>query len=138
MHRSPLSCRIWVDAVYLMLTSLKGVASTKLPHDLGITQKSAWHLGYRIRAAYANGQDRLLLGPIEVDETYIGGKSKSQHVSQLDGKRGVGGKYPFVGILDRTTGEVRAERRSTTRKTTSCKATWKRMSGPMRRCIRMR
>ena len=87
MHRSPLSCRIWVAAVYLMLTSLKGVASTKLARDLNICQKSAWHLGYRIRAAFANGQDRLMLGSIEVDETYIGGKAKNQHASQRDGKR---------------------------------------------------
>ena len=90
MHRSPLSCRIWVAAVYLMLTILKGVASTKLARDLNICQKSAWHLGHRIRAAFANGQDRLMLGPIEVDETYIGGKAKNQPVSQRDGKRGVG------------------------------------------------
>ena len=109
MHRSPLNCRVWVAAVYLMLTSLKGVASTKLARDLGITQKSAWHLGHRIRAAFANGQDRLMLGPIEVDETYIGGKAKNQRASQRDGKRGVAGKYPVVGILDRATGEVRAE-----------------------------
>ena len=116
MHRSPLSCRIWIAAVYLMLTSLKGVASTKLARDLGISQKSAWHLGHRIRAAFANGQDRLMLGPIEVDETYIGGKAKNQHASQRDGKRGVGGKYPVVGIRDRATGEVRAEAVDDTKK----------------------
>ena len=116
MHRSPLSCRIWVGAVYLMLTSLKGVASTKLARDLGITQKSAWHLGHRIRAAFANGQDRLMLGPIEVDEIYIGGKAKNQHASQRDGKRGVGGKYLVVGILDRATREVRAEAVDDTKK----------------------
>ena len=44
MHRSRLSCRIWVGAVYLMLASLKGVGSTKLARDLGISQKSAWCL----------------------------------------------------------------------------------------------
>ncbi|MCY4127821.1 MAG: IS1595 family transposase [Gammaproteobacteria bacterium] len=116
MHAFSLSCRIWVAAVYLMLTSLKGVASTKLARDLGIRQKSAWHLGHRIRAAFAHGQDRLMLGPIEVDETYIGGKAKNQHASRRDGKRGVGGKYPVVGILDRATGEVRAEAVNDTKK----------------------
>ena len=109
MHRSPLSCRTWVAAVYLMLTSLKGVASTKLVRHLGICQKSTWHLSHRIRAAAANGQDRFMLGPIGVDETYIGGKAKNQHASQRGGKRGVDGKYPVVGILDWATGEVRAE-----------------------------
>ena len=82
MHRSPLSCRIWVVGVYLMLTSLEGVASTKLARDLGISQKSAWHLGHRIRAALANGQNCLLLGPVEIDETYLGGKARNRHASQ--------------------------------------------------------
>lgn len=50
-----------------------------------------------------------MLGPIKVDETYIGGTSKNQHASKRDGERDIGGKYPVVGILDRATGEVRAE-----------------------------
>lgn len=99
-----------------MLTSLKGVASTKLARDLGISQKSDWHLGHRIHAAFANGPDWLMLGPIELDETYIGGKAKNQHASQRDGKRGVGGKYPFVGILDPATGESPAEAVDDTKK----------------------
>ena len=102
--------------MYLMLTSLKGVASTKLARDLGISQKSAWHLGHRIRAAFANGRDRLMLGPIEVHETYIGGKAKNQHASHHDRKRGVGDKYPVVGTLDRANGEVRAEAVDDTKK----------------------
>lgn len=88
MHRSPLSWRIWVAAVYLMLTNLKGAAHTKLSREFGISQKSAWHLSHGIRAAFAQGQDRHMLGPIEVDETYSGGKAKNQHASQCDGKRG--------------------------------------------------
>ena len=91
-HRSPLSYRTWVAAVYLMLTSLKGVASTKLVHDLGISQKSAWNLGHRVCVALANGQDRSLLGPIEIDETYIGGKARNIHASQWDGKLAVDDK----------------------------------------------
>ena len=76
MHRSSLGFRIWVAAVSLMLTSLKGVASTKLARDLGIMQKSAWHLGHRIRAAFGVGEDRSLMGLVEIDETYIGVRVK--------------------------------------------------------------
>lgn len=79
MCRSPPSCRVLVGAVYLNLTSLKGVASTKLARDLDISQKSAWHLGHGIRAAFVNGEDRLMLGSIKVDETYIGGKAVTRH-----------------------------------------------------------
>ena len=116
IHRSLLGCRVWAAAVYLMLTSLKGVASTKLARDLGITQKSAWHLGHRVRAALAIGEDRLLMGPVEIDETYMGGKAKNQHASQRDGKRGVDGKWPVVGIWDRATGHVHAEAVDDTKK----------------------
>ena len=92
---------------------MKGVASIKLARDLGTSEKSTWHLGHRIRAAFVNDQDRLMLGPIEVDETNIGGKAKNQHASQRDGKRGVGGKYLVVGVLDRANGEpaLRSRRR---------------------------
>ena len=57
-----------------------------------------------------------MLGPIEVDETYLGGKARNRHASQRDGKRGVDGKWPVVGILDRATGEVRSEAVDDTKK----------------------
>ena len=82
----------------------------------GPRYQSEIRLAHRIRAAFAHGQDRLMLGPIEVDETYLGGKAKNLHASQRDGKRGVAGKYPIVGILDRATGEVRAEAVDDTKK----------------------
>ncbi len=49
MQGSKLTLQIWAAALYLMSTSLKGVSSMKLHRDLGITQKSAWHLAHRIR-----------------------------------------------------------------------------------------
>ena len=81
MHRLPLSCRVWEAAFYLMPTRLKAVASTKLVRDLGISQKST-----------TNGQDRLMLGPVEINETYLGGTARNRHASQRDGKQGVHGK----------------------------------------------
>ena len=99
-----------------MPTSLKGVASTKLAGDLGISQKSACYQGHCIRSVLAHCQDRLVLGPIEVNQSYIGGKAKNLHASQRDGKRGVSDKYAVVGILDRATGEVCAEAVADTKK----------------------
>ena len=48
MQSSKLSLRKWVIAMYLMTTNLKGVSSVKLSRDLGIAQKNAWHMMYRI------------------------------------------------------------------------------------------
>ena len=72
MQSSKLSLRKWAIAIYLMTTNLKGVSSVKLGRDLGISQKSAWHMMHRIREAMRS-DDPLFLGPVEADETYIGG-----------------------------------------------------------------
>ena len=57
-----------------------------------------------------------MLGPVEIDETYVGGKARNRHASERDGKRGVDGKWTVVGILDRATGQVRAEAVDDTKK----------------------
>ena len=51
MTESKLGYQVWVIAIYLLTSGLKGVSSMKLHRDLGITQESAWHLAHRIRAA---------------------------------------------------------------------------------------
>ena len=64
MEASNLGFQIWAIAVYLMSTSLKGVSSMKLHRDLGITQKSAWHLAMRLRKALEDdGANLPFVGP---------------------------------------------------------------------------
>lgn len=109
MRGSNLGYRQWVLAMYSLATNLKGASSMRLHRELGITQKSAWHLAHRIRESWVDGQD-LFEGPIEVDETYIGGKERNKHDSQkLKAGRGTVGKVAVAGIKDRKTNKVTAK-----------------------------
>ena len=76
MGNSHLPLRKWVFAIYLHLTSLKGVSSMKLHRDIGVPQKTAWFMLQRIRKAW-EGDDKLFAGPAEIDETYFGGKESN-------------------------------------------------------------
>ncbi|MEG9862617.1 MAG: IS1595 family transposase [Parvularculales bacterium] len=100
-------------AIYLLTSSLKGISSMKLHRELEVAQKTAWHLSHRLRKAFGipnPGSPGKLKGPVEGDETFVGGRRKNMHKSrrkQLTG-RGSSGKAIVAGIKDRTTKEVRA------------------------------
>lgn len=75
---SKLPLQKWFLAVYLATSLKKGISSMQLAKYLGITQKSAWFMLHRIRYAIENGNGDLLSGDVEIDETYIGGKSANR------------------------------------------------------------
>ena len=112
MQDSKLGYQEWAIAVYLFNTSLKGVSSMKLHRDLGISQKSAWHLAHRIRQCWDDLNGEPFEGPVEADETYVGGLAKNMHArvrrERIHGRGGVD-KTAVAGIKDRATGKVTAK-----------------------------
>ena len=109
LESSKISLRKWVYAIYLHLTSLKGVSSMKLHRDIGVSQPCAWFMLQRIRKAWES-DDSPFAGPIEVDETYMGGSERNKHKGKkLRAGRGTVGKTAIVGAKDRKTNKVKAK-----------------------------
>lgn len=96
----------------LMTTSLKDVSRMKLLRDLGLCYSTAWRLSHRLREAYADGCNVLrFAGPVEVDETLIGGKAKNMRANDRARLTGRGGadKIAVMCIVDRETNTVTAQ-----------------------------
>ena len=113
MAVSNLPLRKWALGIDLCLTSLKSVSSMKLHRDLGIGQKAAWFMLHRLREAWAPELGDPFDGPVEVDETDMGGKRKNMSNARrkdLSGTgRGAVGKTAVIGAKDRASNQVRAK-----------------------------
>lgn len=100
-ERSHVPLDKWLYAMYLLVTSRKGVSSLQLSKELGITQKSAWFVLHRIREACGDKIEKLS-GIVEMDETYIGGKEANKHKGKkLQAGRGAVGKTAVLGLRQR-------------------------------------
>jgi transposase-like protein len=106
-----LPLRTWFAAIWMITNHPKGIASTTLATDLGITQKTAWFVLHRLRhAARTDSFNAPLSGEVEIDETFVGGREHNKHASKKMGsKRGhsIELKTVVMGMVQRG-GEVRA------------------------------
>lgn len=97
--------REWFRVIHLMLTSKKGISALQVFRYMGFgSYKTAWYMCHRVRAGLAQEDFRKLMGIVEVDETFVGGKAANRHKDKRggSGRGGIGsGKKPVVGAVER-------------------------------------
>ncbi len=92
----------WFKVIYLMLSSKKGMSALQIHRMIGTgSYSTAWYMCHRIRIGLGNAEFRKLLGFVEVDETFVGGKAKNKHKDKRGGGRGPSGKTPIIGAVTR-------------------------------------
>lgn len=94
----------WLVAVWCIANAKNGISSHELGRAIGVSQKSAWHMLHRVRAAMKAKTFKTIQGTVESDETFVGGKAKNMHANirreRING-RGTVGKIVVHGILER-------------------------------------
>ena len=114
MEDSAIGLDKWLCAIWMICNDKNGISSYEIHRALGVTQKSAWFLGHRIRLALQNGSLAKMSGHVEVDETYIGGKARFMHKDKRRKMtapglpKGGANKVIVGGILERG-GKVRTQ-----------------------------
>ena len=114
MHRTHLPLLTWAQAIYLTVSSSKGISAVKLSEMLDVHYVTAWHLGHRIRAMMAE-RHPVLSGVVEIDEMYAGAPPRKRARSSRDddgdppNPTGRGTKRPLVLVAAERGGDVVAK-----------------------------
>lgn len=106
---SHISLRLWLQAIFLIASSKKGISSNQLHRTLGITLKSAWFMSHRIREAMREDGSVFGIGGgiVEVDETFIG-RDKTKKPDGVKKGRGFAHKNKVLSLVDRDTKQARS------------------------------
>jgi hypothetical protein len=110
-EKSHIPLNVWLQAIFLIASSKKGISSNQLHRSLGITLKSAWFMSHRIREAMRDGSLAVPFGAyggiVEADETFLG-RDKNIKPDGMKKGRGYHHKNKILSLVDRNTGQARS------------------------------
>jgi transposase len=101
-EHSSTSLRLWYYAMYLMASTRCGISAKQIQRETGVTYKTAWRMFRQIRTLLSESDMQLEGAAIEMDEMYVGGKSKGHAGRPMRGDKQ---KSPVVGMVERSTPE---------------------------------
>lgn len=102
-ENTKVDLRDWFKVVHLMLGAKKGISALQIQRHIGFgSYKTAWYVCHRIRVALQDKEFRKLMGIVEVDETFIGGKKKNRHKSKRGPRHGNVPKTAVIGAVERS------------------------------------
>ena len=104
---SHVPLRLWLQAIFLIASSKKGISSNQLHRTLGVTLKTAWFMSHRVREAMRTGGLAPFGqggGVVEVDETFIG-HDKTIKPKGVKKGRGYHHKNKVLSLVDRNSGQ---------------------------------
>jgi transposase-like protein len=77
-HKSSTPLTLWFHAIFVMSQTRCGISAKQLQREIGVTYKTAWRMFKQIRSMLGHDDDTRLVGPVEADETYVGGVRKGK------------------------------------------------------------
>ena len=98
---SHVPMRMWLQAIYLLCSSKKGISTRQLQRTFGVGLKTAWFMSHRIREAMTAVGEALMGGEggiVEIDETFIGKKEG------VEVRRGYAHKQAVMTLVERSKG----------------------------------
>ena len=101
-ENTKVDLRDWFKVIHLMLGAKKGISAMQIQRYMGFgSYKTAWYVCHRIRTALQDKEFRKLMGIVEVDETFIGGKKSNRHKSKRGRRVGDQLKSAIIGAVER-------------------------------------
>lgn len=115
-EHSPLPFTKWLPAMWLLANTKNGTSSWELHRALGVTQKTAWFMFHRIREAMKDGDGAAFSGEVEADETFVGGKQRTNYFSKSGFRKlehgPATGKTTVFGLVERSEQKKRSRVRA--------------------------